>query len=462
MDPWLAARRTGTGSRRSGAAMRGFGKVSICGLSLVLAVTSAFTISPSTTTGTASPSRGSNSFCTGSSSSSRQHLVLPQSSPSAASTTTASGGGQQAARDLLYADQQKALESRSKFEEGLLRNNTSLLTAPPAQDDDTAAATTGGKQKKKKKQQGSAGGIGFGGGKSAALSSSQRQQRPSPHTSKNAEAAAIMADILRRDGVIRIDHVLSDDTADRLLCYVLEQQQWAADHATAATARTFYGVEQARTARCDLQLSLLRGGYARDDQHDHGAGAVEGSAAECTHVLADVLQELLGVDGSLRHLYQEVVTLQGEFYELAAVVTNTGSARQVIHPDLPYRDQPPLYVVFLAHRLAETAAQFMDPSQKDDLLRNADCRLSLLNKGDAVVFDARILHCGNANVSGNTRALFNFSFRNPKVTGDLGYAGSIRPGYCQQMTLQDVADALLQYERGVTADPFQKYGPGLL
>jgi Phytanoyl-CoA dioxygenase (PhyH) len=453
--------------------MRGFGEVSICGLSLVLAVTSAFIISPSTTT--ASPSRWSNYFYSGSGSSSRQHLVLPQSSsPSAATTTAASGGGQQAARDLLYADQQRALESRSKFEEGLLRNNTSLLTAPPVAQDDATAATTV-MQKKKKKQQGSAGGIGFGGGKSTGLSSSQRQQRP-PHTSKNAQAAAIMADILRRDGVIRIDNVLAGDTADRLLGYVLEQQQWAADHATAATARTFYGVEQARTARCDLQLSLLRGGYARD--HDNGTGAVEESA-ECTHVLADVLQELLGVDGSLRQVYQEVVTLQGEFYELAAVVTNTGSARQVIHPDLPYRDQPPLYVVFLAlqdvtedmgptsyllgtHRLAETAAQFMDPAQKDDLLRNADCRLSLLNKGDAVVFDARILHCGNANVSGNTRALFNFSFRNPKVTGDLGYAGSIRPGYCQQMTLQDVADALLQYERGVTADPFQKYGPGLL
>jgi len=81
---------------------------------------------------------------------------------------------------------------------------------------------------------------------------------------------------------------------------------------------------------------------------------------------------------------------------------------------------------------------------------------------DCVVFDARILHCGNANVSFNkTRALLNFSFRNPKVEGALGHEGSIRPGYCQAMSLADVGEALRTYAKG-DADPFRKYGSGLL
>jgi hypothetical protein len=452
------------------------GEASICGLFWVLAVTTAFIIdSPSTT----SPSHHWASYHGAPLWTWRLQSSSASSAAATASTAASDGaGGQPTARDVLYADQQRALARRSEFEQELLRDKTSFLTAPPHDIDDGTASTTAVKPKKK---QGTTGGRGFGGGakSTAALSSRQQQQ---PRVRANAvQMAAIMANTLRRDGVVRIDKVLSDDTADGLLRYVLDQQQWATQHATAATARSFFGVEQARTARCDLQLSLLRGGYARDhdDDNNNGGGTVAESAQSATHVLADALQELLGVDGTLRQLYQELVTLQGEFYELAAVITNTGSARQVIHPDLPYRDQPPLYVVFLAlqnvtedmgptsyllgtHHSAETAAQFLDPAQKDDLLRNADCRLSLLNKGDAVVFDARILHCGNANVSGNTRALFNFSFRNPQVTGDLGYAGSIRPGYYQQLTLQDVADALLQYERGITADPFQKYGPGLL
>jgi len=99
---------------------------------------------------------------------------------------------------------------------------------------------------------------------------------------------------------------------------------------------------------------------------------------------------------------------------------------------------------------------------KNEQLSKADCRLSCLRKGDAVVFDARILHCGNANASEDkARALFNFSFRNPKVQGSLGYEGSIRPGYCQAMSLMDVQEALAAYKKG-DVDPFRQYGSGLL
>merc|ERR1711865_375268 len=103
-----------------------------------------------------------------------------------------------------------------------------------------------------------------------------------------------------------------------------------------------------------------------------------------------------------------------------------------------------------------------DPSKKDAQLLKSNCRLSTLNKGDAVLFDARTLHCGNENdlENGQTRSLFNFSFRNPEVPGSLGYKGSIRPAYEGAMTLKDVSDALVAYEMG-DGNPFLKFGNGI-
>lgn len=347
------------------------------------------------------------------------------------------------ARDLLYEDQQNALLKRSQHEEALLRR-TSELKAPKLK----ASFERG---------------TGFG----------------TRMDDAKTRLAVQQAHVMHRDGVLRIDRVLTPELADRLLAHVLQQQILAgiATEADPAMARSFYGVEQARAHRCDLQLSLLRGGFAADNDDDQLHG--EAFANMAPHVLADALQVLLGSDGSLRAIYEKLVTSEGEFYELAAVVTNPGSSRQVIHPDLPFQDKAPLYVIFLAlqdvseamgptsfligTQTAKENAKFNDPSQKDEQLSTADCRLSTLRKGDAVLFDARILHCGNANDpdKGKTRALFNFSFRNPEVSGSLGYDGSIRPGYCGAMRLRDVCDALLAYENG-DKDPFAKYGNGLL
>jgi hypothetical protein len=354
------------------------------------------------------------------------------------------------ARDLLYQDQQGAMLRRSLEEQELLAPQTSMLKAPKLE----AKARSG---------------TGFGGGGNTT-------------TRKGARFAKQQADILEKDGVVMIENVLSDETADKLRELILEEQQLAYDltQKDPSKARSFYGVEQARANRCDLQLSLLRNGY-KDDDNSPDNFEDPTTTVDNPHTLADALQEILGEQGSLRDLYENLVTLEGEFYELAAVVTRPGSQRQTIHPDLPFQKAAPLYVVFVALQdvtaemgptsfllRSHTAAQndiftSGDQSLRDAQLSSSDCRLSCLRKGDAVVFDARILHCGNANdrEKGQTRALFNFSFRNPKVEGSLGYEGSIRPGYIKAMSLADLGDALKDYERG-NKDPFSKYGSGLL
>ena len=348
-----------------------------------------------------------------------------------------------AAQDLLYQDQQAAMLRRALKEKELLSTKKMKELKAP-----------------KLKIPAPKAGTGFGGAsKKASMSPLQR-------------LASEQAKIVHREGVIRIDNVLSPDLSDKLRDYVLEQQSVAAieTEKDLKLSKAFYGVENQRKSRCDLQLSLLQGGFSAD-----GGGDVSNID---THVLADALQELLGEDGTLRSLYENLVTLDGEFYELATVITNPGSLRQQVHPDLPHKKDSPLYVIFLAlqdvnefmgpttfllrtHTAKENAI-FSDQSQKDEQLATANARLATLKKGDAVLFDARILHCGSANDAekGSDRALFNFSFRNPKVKGYLGYAGSIRPGYVGAMTLGSMGEDLVAYSEG-DINAFAKYGDGL-
>jgi len=104
-------------------------------------------------------------------------------------------------------------------------------------------------------------------------------------------------------------------------------------------------------------------------------------------------------------------------------------------------------------------AKFHNPMKKEQQLSNAKCCLSILNKGEAVLFYARALHCGNANdlTKGSTQALLNFSFGNPENYRRFGICV-----YYVKMTLEDVADALLASGVGESIDPFLWYGDGLV
>jgi Phytanoyl-CoA dioxygenase (PhyH) len=346
------------------------------------------------------------------------------------------------AHDLLYQDQQDSMLRRALYEQELLsKRKTKELLAPKL----VLAKPKSG--------------TGFGGSASNKVNSDPR-----------VRLATQQAAVVTNEGVIRINNVISAETADHLRHHVLEQQQIAAfeTERDMSTSTTYYGVENRRQSRCDLQLSLRRGGFAT------GLEAGDASTAtSTTFALGDALQEMLGSNGTIRHLYENLVTLDGELYELAAVITDPGSNRQMIHPDLPYQAVAPLYVIFLAlqdvtegmgptcfllrSHTGEANAIFSSGNmeKKDEQLSNAESRLCTLKKGDAVLFDARTLHCGNANVE-QTRVLFNFSFRNPLVSGNLGYKGSIRPEYERAISLRGMTDALEAYGSG-DENPFAKY-----
>ncbi|CAJ1947109.1 unnamed protein product [Cylindrotheca closterium] len=351
------------------------------------------------------------------------------------------------ASELLYQDQQEAMLRRALHEEELL----SQKSMPK----ELQAATIKAKPPKS--------GTGFA--DKGAMDPSTRQ-------------AAEQAKIMKRDGVLRINNVLSPDVCDKLRQYMLDQQTLVESETASnpQASKIYYGVEQTRKNRADMHLTLTKGGVKLTDGNSD-----DESTADDENVLAEALQELLSSDGTLRPIYEALVSKEGEFYELAGIITKPGSYRQMVHPDLPFQDNAPLYVIFLA---LQDVTEEMGPTSfllkshvkkaieifdggdmdaKDDQLRKADCRFATLSKGAAVLFDARVLHCGGANDidKGATRVMLNFSFRNPKVQGDIGYKGSMMPGYVGAMTLGNVSDALDRYNEG-EIDPFASYGDGTI
>lgn len=392
------------------------------------------------------------------------------------------------AKALLYQDQQQAMLRRSLFEEELLNRDDNLIMNGDSKTmrvKNELMAPKISAAMLKRAQIKSSGGTGFG---TAGSNIKKPKQNNSVIQQQLELLAAEQIKILKKDGVIRINQAIPDGglVVDDILKYVLDEKEWADDRTrdNPDLAGTFFGVEPSRLYRTDLQLSLV----GHEDRYDAtGSDTSSGGARTDRIIPCDALQALLGREGTLRALYEGLVGMEGEFYEWAAVITHPGSQRQVVHPDLPFKDTAPLYVMFcalqdvsvdmgpttflLGTHTREENSKFnsVDKEVKDNQLRQADCRLSLLKKGDAVVFDARILHCGNANhpLRGGTRALLNLSFRNPLVRGSLGYDGSMRPGYTQaHMTLKDVTDCLARYSTidsdAYSSDPFAKYGAGLL
>jgi ectoine hydroxylase-related dioxygenase (phytanoyl-CoA dioxygenase family) len=88
---------------------------------------------------------------------------------------------------------------------------------------------------------------------------------------------------------------------------------------------------------------------------------------------------------------------------------------------------------------ASASSESLD-SPKDALLRGTKSVVSTLSKGSCAIFDSRLLHCGSANRSAESRAIFYFSFRNPTVAYP-GNPASIRADLgAAQLKLQDLTD----------------------
>lgn len=290
----------------------------------------------------------------------------------------------------LYEVQEKLLVDKGIQEEEFMRENSSPLAA------------------NKPKGLGSSGGFG------GASKGSNRNLKPEGKSHGK---------VLQKDGVVRIDGVLSDKVADELRAFVMDCRVTSEKEIEEGTAQELdrFANVLLRMNRCDLKLPM-------------------------EPIVKQALKEIL-CQSSVKATIENRLGTKPALYELASLISDPGSQRQNIHPDNPYIEQsdmdptePTLLTCFVALQdvtmemgptvwlpgthTKEAHAAFKndsislddDVSPKNKLLQSSKAVLGLLPKGSCAIFDSRCLHAGSANRSdGISRGLFYFSFRNPKV-----------------------------------------------
>jgi ectoine hydroxylase-related dioxygenase (phytanoyl-CoA dioxygenase family) len=250
-------------------------------------------------------------------------------------------------------------------------------------------------------------------------------------------AAKIHAKELRKAGVVRIDDILTATMADELREYVFDLRRRSEEQVKDGTVRPIerFADVLLKENRCDLTIPL------EDD------------------IVIDALLQVLQKT-PVGKMMSSMLGKQSALYELSCLISDKGSNRQVVHPDTPCTsdDEAVLYTCFIAlqdidptmgpttwlpnthtlsaHELFQD--DYVSPStgesQKDKLLRTTPSVLGVLPKGSCAIFDSRLLHCGGANTSDRSRALFYFSFKNSKI-GYPGNPGSIRPELGSKYTI---------------------------
>ena len=237
--------------------------------------------------------------------------------------------------------------------------------------------------------------------------------------------ASHLASGLRADGVAAVDHVLDGTTATQLRNHVNERlaRSLDVDHGATHDGEQLLGMIMCREKRWDLKLDLAE------------------------PIVAEAFSRLLSAIGS------PLVSLLGSgacLFELGALIVDEGAPRQPVHPDTPYStrisvvscvvalqdvslDMGPTHFLPRTHTERSRAALWgSDPADDEEvaeLLETSACRIPLPRCGDAVLFDARTLHCGSAHTrrGGPRRVLFYCSFRSARSKGWSG-AGFNEPG----------------------------------
>lgn len=318
-----------------------------------------------------------------------------------------------------YKLKEQALVDRGVLEETLMAHTGSTLEASKVKVKEVRGAGRSG---------------GFGG-----ASSSTKSKKAAFKTEAKTHAK-----VLKKEGVVRIDSVLSAKTADRVreYAYSLRYKSEEEVEAGAVEPRQRFANVLLRKDRCDLTIPL------GDEVVTEALDEILRKSA-----VGQTIEAILGKDATL--------------YELSCLISDPGSQRQVVHPDTPFLDGmgPVLYTCFVAlqdvrldmgpttwlpkthtadaHRLFK-----LDKSSKDELIKTQPSVLGLLPKGSCGIFDSRCLHCGTANQSEDSRALFYFSFKSPKV-GYPGNPASIRPELgAAQVTLSDLEEDLDTFSKG--------------
>lgn len=203
----------------------------------------------------------------------------------------------------LYADQEVLIVQRGQAEEEMMKGQCSPILANIA----------------KVKGAGAAGG--FGGKKTKKAIDEGLAAEGKSH-----------AAVLRKQGVVRIDNVLTPEVADGMRDYALALRQSSLAEVADGKIGQLYRFADVllRTNRCDLTMPL---------------------GPEIVHsALADVI-----LSSSVSHTIKALLGNAAPLQELSCLISDPGSQRQIVHPDTPYgargglgADEPVLFTCFIA------------------------------------------------------------------------------------------------------------------
>jgi hypothetical protein len=310
-----------------------------------------------------------------------------------------------------------------------------------------------------------------------------------PHTTSNNNDdnnhIEQLVNALEKNGVIRINHVLSKELCQTCLQYInemldnddtLQQQQ---SHTT--TMNTVAHNEQQQykvgkqTDTVDVNIktpsvssptsSIMFGNvFSREHRFD--------MYLHPTGIMDTILQSLLNSQSILGQLFTQLLLqlrndnndnnnitayTDAEFHELSCLISDPGSMAQPIHPDSPYYPFfAPLWTVFIALQdiTSDMGGTVVVPGTHTEEFHNQltgnssnhgnsasdqqqhirtklkECQYERadLSIGDCIVMDARTFHYGDSNTSNQRRTLLYFTIRNP-FHKDHGYpnCGSLYP-----------------------------------
>jgi len=253
-------------------------------------------------------------------------------------------------------------------------------------------------------------------------------------------AAAAASAALREDGVVFLRGVVPE-----ALCAAL------ASRVDACCAQALREVGPG-LRRIDWKLEL---GAGPGEEGSGGGG--EPGPGEAGALVREALRHACGPGGVAAALAGvPEASAAARLVELSVLCTEPGAPRQLLHPDMVFSaSHAPLFTAFVAlqdvepemgpttfllgthrdarlQRLRGLGSPGATAPEDGTLLREARAVAPALAAGDAVLYDARVLHAGGANRL-RRRGLLTFSFLRPPVPPcperhNAGAAFSILPG----------------------------------
>lgn len=273
------------------------------------------------------------------------------------------------------------------------------------------------------------------GGFGTSKSSKDSKEKSSIQSSMWTEQANAYASILRAEGLVCIENVLTPELADSLREYLIDLK----DRSTSDVENGAILDSQERFAdvllnqnRCDLKVPIGPSPVNEALRH------LLASQQTILRTLMETVYNSYGNNGS-----------DATLYELNCFMSKSGARRQLVHADNVcvaqqdglHPEEPIMLTCFVAlqdvdetmgptifipgtHNL-DDHQHFFDVNGDEDtlngkmrLLRSRKAVVGTLSKGSCILFDPRTLHCAGANFCSDpdrTRALFYFSFKNPRV-----------------------------------------------